>query len=382
MLAQRERAERDRRLLVEHAVLHHRQHARRLAQHREIRQRVAVDEDQVGEEAFLQLAELVAAHHDLAAVLRRRQDRLHRRHPEVLDEELEVARVLAVRREGEPVVAAGQHADAALVHLRQRLERGVPLDLVAHADRLRTRDAVRLGLVQHRVEDRDARRDEVPVLVRLEHVERLVVDEARVVDDLDAVPHALLDRCARARVRRDALAAHLRLADRDGDLLVAHPGRRRRRAPGTKLSPDRLSLIESTPYFRNMRTHLRISSGPLTMMPKLNSCHGSVRQRLVAEAAGDGDLLARGEVARARDQPFVDRVARDDVEPRLRARGADARREARLEIALRHVRRPQHVLLERHALDLLRASRRRSTRSACAPRPCRASASRRRRRSR
>ena len=55
--------------------------------------------------------------------------------PEVLDEELEVARVLAVRREREPVVAAGQHADAALVHLRQRLERGIPLDLVAHARR-------------------------------------------------------------------------------------------------------------------------------------------------------------------------------------------------------------------------------------------------------
>ena len=46
------------------------------------------------------------------------------------------------------------------------------------------------------------------------------------------------------------------------------------RAPGTKLSPDRLSLIESTPYLRNRRTQRRISSGPLTMMPKLNSCHG------------------------------------------------------------------------------------------------------------
>ena len=30
----------------------------------------------------------------------------------------------------------------------------------------------------------------------------------------------------------------------------------------------------STPYFRNMRTALRISSGPLTTTPKLNSGNG------------------------------------------------------------------------------------------------------------
>ena len=41
-----------------------------------------------------------------------------------------------------------------------------------------------------------------------------------------------------------------------------------------KLSPDRLSLIESTPYLRNMRTALRISSGPVTATPKLNSGNG------------------------------------------------------------------------------------------------------------
>jgi len=36
-------------------------------------------------------------------------------------------------------------------------------------------------------------------------------------------------------------------------------------------SPDRFSLIVSTPYLRNIRTHLRISSAPLTTAPKLNS---------------------------------------------------------------------------------------------------------------
>ena len=46
------------------------------------------------------------------------------------------------------------------------------------------------------------------------------------------------------------------------------------RAEGTRLSPERLSLIVSTPYLRNMRTALRISSGPLTTTPKLNSGQG------------------------------------------------------------------------------------------------------------
>ena len=45
-------------------------------------------------------------------------------------------------------------------------------------------------------------------------------------------------------------------------------------ALAAKLSPDRLSLMVSTPYFRNMRTALRISSGPLTTTPKLNSGNG------------------------------------------------------------------------------------------------------------
>ena len=41
-----------------------------------------------------------------------------------------------------------------------------------------------------------------------------------------------------------------------------------------KLSPERLSLTWSTPYLRNIRTTLRISSAPLTITPKLNSGNG------------------------------------------------------------------------------------------------------------
>src|SRR6185369_15574231 len=76
-----------------------------------------------------------------------------------------------------------------------------------------------------------------------------------------------------------------------------------------------------------------------------------VRQRLVAERARNGDLLAGGEVARPRDLARVDRVAGDDVEARLGARRADARGPAGLEVLLRDLRAPEDVLLERHRLD-------------------------------
>src|SRR4029453_5472598 len=83
-------------------------------------------------------------------------------------------------------------------------------------------------------------------------------------------------------------------------------------AEGMKLSPERLSLIESTPYFRNIRTARRISppratpprAGPAP--PEGERGKGGGRRGLVAGAAHHRDLLARGQVARPRDQPLVD----------------------------------------------------------------------------
>ena len=45
-------------------------------------------------------------------------------------------------------------------------------------------------------------------------------------------------------------------------------------APGTRLSPERLSFTWSTPYLRNMRTAFRIPSGPSTTQPKDISGNG------------------------------------------------------------------------------------------------------------
>src|SRR5258708_22187619 len=98
-------------ILVEHAVLHDAEQPRRVLQHRDVRDRIAGDQQQVGEVPFLDLAELVAPHHDLAPELRRGQQRLHRREPEILDEIFQVLRVGAVRDPREAVVTARDPGD-------------------------------------------------------------------------------------------------------------------------------------------------------------------------------------------------------------------------------------------------------------------------------
>ena len=66
---------------------------------------IAVDQQQVGEEAFAHLAERRAHAHDLAAARSRADDRLHRRETQQVDEVGEVARIRPVRIPHEAVVA-------------------------------------------------------------------------------------------------------------------------------------------------------------------------------------------------------------------------------------------------------------------------------------
>src|SRR5947208_623300 len=72
-------------------------------------------------------------------------------------------------------------------------------------------------------------------------------------------------------------------------------------------SPERFSLTVSTPYLRNMRTVFRISSGPLTMAPKLNSGYGRCGRvpspRRPGPARDPGDAVALDEdLARIRQR--------------------------------------------------------------------------------
>ena len=91
-------------------------------------------------------------------------------------------------------------------------------------------------------------------------------------------------------------------------------------------SPDRLSLMESTPYLISVRTVRRISSGPDTTMPRFKPSMRDVRGRAVAQPADRGDLRAGRQVARAGEAALVDEALADHVEPRLGGRRAAARR--------------------------------------------------------
>src|SRR6266436_366110 len=113
--------------LVQTAVLHDDEERVLALQELDVGERIAVDEEEIGEVAGLDLAELLGAAHDLAAEAGGGDERLHGGEAEHVDEEEKIARVGTVRVPGEAVVAAGQHADAALAHLAHGVRRDLEL---------------------------------------------------------------------------------------------------------------------------------------------------------------------------------------------------------------------------------------------------------------
>ena len=221
-----------------------------------------------------------APQHDLPAVEGRGAERFHGREAQVGDEVLEVLGIGPVLDPGESVVAAGQHADAALVHLLQRLAGDLQLAVIAHGLRRLRRDAP-LGGVERGVDQpRDAGGHEVPILPRLQHVERFLVGEARVVDDLDAVAHALLHRLRRAGVGGHALAAQVRLLHRDRDLLVGH--RRELRGDARDVLAGEVQLHGVHPVLEEHPHRLPHLLGAVDDGAEAELRIGQVRQRLVA----------------------------------------------------------------------------------------------------
>ena len=177
-------------------------------------QRVAVDEDDVGVVAREDLAQDVRVAHDLAAEGGGGEDALHGRVAEHVDEMGQVARVGAVRGPGEAVVAAGQDADAAPVHLPHGLGRRLDLALQALLDGHVGRQAVRDGFARAAgVGEVDRGGDVDPVLDGLEHVYGFRVGETGMVDDVDARPGAQLDGIVTPRVGADAFPAHVSFVD-------------------------------------------------------------------------------------------------------------------------------------------------------------------------
>ena len=149
------------------------------------------------------------------------------------------------------------------------------------------------------------------------------------------------------------LAAHPHLLDRRGDLGVGHLRRLRAHAGDVLAGEIELDRVDAV-----------LHEGAHAAAHLVGAAHDGaeaefriwqVRRRLVAQAARHRDLLARGQVARTRDQAGVDGIAGGDVEARLGAGGADAGREAAAQVALGDMRAPEDVLLQRHLLDRAQA---------------------------
>jgi hypothetical protein len=113
--------------LVQTPVLHDDEERVLPLQELDVGERIAVDEEEIGEVAGLDLAELAGTAHDLAAEAGGGDERLHGSEAEHVDEEEQIARVGAVRVPGEAVVAAGEHADPALAHLAHGVHRDLQL---------------------------------------------------------------------------------------------------------------------------------------------------------------------------------------------------------------------------------------------------------------
>ncbi len=339
---------------MEGAVLHDREEAVGVLQQLDVVRRIAVDEHEIGQEAGLDLPQLVPLHHDLAAEPGRRDDCLHRGEAEQGDEMLEVARIAADRVPREAVIAAGQDAHAAPLQLLHDSDR--VLELPPHAETFGDagREAPGSRLVQRRIADADGRHDEDAVLGLVQPVDRLGVGEGRMEDQVDAVAQAHLHRLSRAGMGGDALAALARHLAHRLDLGISHH-RLLRPCPRHELVARGVDLQRVDAF----ADHL---PGDLAELFRAVADDGEglaveMPQADVAEPARDGHLRRRGEHARAGNFAGVDGIADDHVEPRLGGGGAVDAGETLVEHQLGMARRQQRVLLGRNRAERFEVGR-------------------------
>jgi hypothetical protein len=82
-----------------------------------------------------------------------------------------------------------------------------------------------------------------------------------------------------------------------------------------------------------------------------------MRRGCVAEPADGGDFRPCREIARAGEASLVDEAFGDDIEPRLRCRGATPAGETTIEHQLGHFHRDQHMFFQLHHLNRINARR-------------------------
>ena len=227
------------------------------------------------------------------------EDRLHRREADHVDEIFEVLGVRALRRPGEAVVAADQHANAAAMHLAAGLDSMFEFALIAHRDRRARLDAVFASVARGVDEPGEPGRDEVPVLGRFEHVERFFVGERGVIDDANSVTNALLDRAGGAGVSGKRLVAELGFAHRHLHLLLRH--RRFLGAHAGDLFAGEIELdgvdaiLDEHPH---RAAHLLRSGDDEA---EIETLMGDVGGRGIAQASDRRDFRSGREITRARE---------------------------------------------------------------------------------
>jgi hypothetical protein len=339
------------RVLVELARLHDHGEVLLPLDQRDVLERVALHQQEVGDEAFLHPAELVAHAHQLRAHDRRTAQRLGGRVAEIGDEVLDVAGVLAHRRHREAIVAADHDANAALPDLVIGRTSGVELavEMQRLADLGRDPDdAALLGAV---VDEAEGRADEGSVLHALQEIERLLVGEVAVVDAVDAVPDRHLHALRRAGVRRHQLAHAVRRLDHRSQLGI---GQGRDLGPGVadELVARDVDLDRVDAVANALPDHAAHLVRPIRDEPE--ALLVDVALALVAQARRHCDLRAAGAHPGAGDEALGDGVPGGDAQERLgRCRLEDAG-EAVVEQQAAVLGGQEHVALGRNDAELRR----------------------------
>lgn len=101
-------------------------------QDRDIFKWIAIDEDTVCIEAFLDLAQLMLLHEEFGHASRGGDDGFHGREAEQLHEMLQVSGVRPMRSPRESVVASRKNDDATAVHFSKTANSGIQFPLVAY----------------------------------------------------------------------------------------------------------------------------------------------------------------------------------------------------------------------------------------------------------
>lgn len=279
----------------------------------------------------------------------------------------QVARVRAVRRPREAVVAARQHRDAAPVHLAQAVYRGRQLLRVPGFLNL----VDRVSKVGRLVDG--GHQPVEPRSVAREHVYPFVVDPRGVVDDVYAVPDAHFDALARASVCAypDAVST-VCFVDACGCLFVGEVAVARVSIVANCFAGHgELDLVDAqADVVLDDLAHLAGARGigcdaghEVAALTRSVSLH-KIRQRCfslwwVRETQNDtrpysyrnGHFLSIRKVPRPRNPALVDRIPNHTVQPLLGRRGAKTHGIFTVQVALGCMGREQGVLFDTQLVE-------------------------------